>query len=352
MRLIALIFLLTHIGALSARADTLVVTGVLLENNGVRAGGYTVKIYVTQPNIGVTSDDTSSNGIYTIVKENVEASTVNSWYVICEQGSQKAFAKLVFNRKPNNIWQAKVEDLTLRSSNQASYSPNGAAETIRTITTIESIKVKSGEQTLEAANEQAEAEVARVLGHTDLGQSPETALQQINQAVVQTSDTNLPKLTLMSGDKFVALRNRPEFMKFTPDAAVWGIMPERRRFYDRRGFTGKWFDFDFEQLDIAASIRFVKDYLTRVSHKRPFGFTVVLNTAPDLSLVTLVVTDNLKTEDILDWLIKSPTARTWAFYNARLQKENLTDSEKTEIIKILEQFRTHNFDLSMLPKRP
>ncbi len=348
MRLIALIFLLINLGALSARADTLVVTGVLLETNGSRAGGYTVKIYVIKPNIGVTSDDTSSNGIYTIVKENVEALTVDSWYVICEEGSQKAVAKLVFNRKPNNIWQAKVEDLTLRSSNQASYSPNGAAETIRTITTIQSIKAKSGELTLEAANVQAEKEVARVLGHTDLGQSPETTLQQINQAVVQTSDSNLPQLTLMSRDKFVALRNRPEFMKFAPDYAAQydGLA------YLRYGFTWlrmhKYLGLP-EKEEIEDSISFVKDYVSRISHKRPFGFTVVSNSTPDSSLVTLIVTDNLKNEDILDWLIKSSTARIWAFNNARLQKENLTDPEKTEIIKILEQFRTHNFDLSTLP---
>lgn len=213
MRLIALISLLTTLGALTARADTLVVTGVLLESDGSRAGGYTVKIYVVKPNLGVTADDTSSNGIYTIVKGDVEESTVDSWYVICEQGPKKVVAKLVFNRKPNNIWQAKVEDLTLRSSNEARYSPNGAVETIRTVTTIKSIKVKSGEQRLETANEEAEREVARILGRTDLGRSPDTTLRQINQAVIQTSDANLPRMSLMNAEKFASLRNRPVFTK-------------------------------------------------------------------------------------------------------------------------------------------
>lgn len=344
MRLIALIFLLINLGDLSARADTLVVTGVLLETNGSRAGGYTVKIYVIKPNIGVSSDDTSSNGIYTIVKENVEASTVDSWYVICEQGSRKVVAKLVFNHKPSNIWQAKVEDLMLRSSNQARYSPNEAAETIRTITAIQSIKAKSGEQTLETANERAEREVAHVLGRTDLGQFPDTTLRQINQAVVQNSDPNLSQLTLMSADKFVHLRNRPEFKNLGPDI--------RQDFMQERGFSGYTWSHtidDFSQEEIIDIIKFVNGYLQLIAGKRPFGFTVVSNKVPDSSLVSLVVTDKLKSEDIFDWLSKSPTALVWASNNARLQRHDFTDSTKTEILKILEQFRTHNFDLSALP---
>lgn len=206
-----LILLFVAFGGMTAKADTIIVTGLLLDTNGTRAGGYTVKIYAGRPGVGDAADTTSSNGIYTVVKENVDPNTLNLWYVVCDQNKRKAISKLDFVRRPNNIWQAKVQDLPLLHTDQISYSTNEASEIIGVIADIEAIKVKSGELTESAANERLSSEAATVLGRTDLGMDPTSAIRSINNTVKSKANANLPTLPLFQGDTFVNLRNRPEF---------------------------------------------------------------------------------------------------------------------------------------------
>ena len=227
MRFIWILFVFVTLAELPARADTLVVTGVLVDKDGARAAGYTVRIYLSKPGVAVSSDSTSRYGVYSVVRENVDSGTIDDWYVICDQNEQMAYSKLVFERKPNKIWQAKVQDLPLRSTDKEGYSLNEASETIRVVIAMRAIKVKSRELKPEEANELATRDAARILAHTDLGQDPEVTLAGLSEGLRLNSEPNLPKLPLLNKDKFLLLRDRPEFKKLVPDVQKPITQPEK-----------------------------------------------------------------------------------------------------------------------------
>jgi hypothetical protein len=220
MRLILILALILIVGPLTIRADTLVVTGVLLNPDKSRAGGYRVKIYAGGRGAGDATDSTSAFGVYTIVKENVDAGTISSWQLVCNENNKKAYSRLAFERKPNNIWQAKVEDISLVSTDQARYTVNEASEVIYVVTAVQATKANSGELTAEQANELAAAESALVLGHTELGLDPEATLRRIHNEVRLRSNPGLLTLPMLRADKFLLLRDRAEFRDSRAPSAV------------------------------------------------------------------------------------------------------------------------------------
>jgi hypothetical protein len=216
MRVIVLLFFILNLGAVCVRADTAVVSGVLLDVNGrTRAGGYTVKIYAGKPGVGEASDTTSSFGVFTVVKENVDSAALSgggsSWYLVCDQGDKKASLPLVFERRPSNIWQAKVQDLKLVSTSLGQYTPTEVVETFQTLATIQAIKMKFEPSQSAIANEQFAGTAAQILGRTDLGLDPEATLRAIGKTLRQNYDSNLPRLPALNEDKFVLLIKRDEY---------------------------------------------------------------------------------------------------------------------------------------------
>jgi hypothetical protein len=222
MRFIWILFLIATAGMLSARADTIVVAGILVDSNGSRAGGYTVNIYAGTPGVGEASDTTSSFGVFTVVKNNVDPATLGSsgspgsWYLVCDQGPKKAYKPLLFERRPNNIWQAKVEDLKLVSTNQAHYDLNESSNTLNTVASIAAVRVKRDPSRSAQENEMLESLAAQILGRTELGQDPEATLRGISGLLRRNHDSNLPLLPVLSENKFLLLRNRAEFTMGPP----------------------------------------------------------------------------------------------------------------------------------------
>jgi len=193
----------------TARAATVIVTGLLSNPDGTPAAGYQVKLYAKD--LALESDRTSEKGTYQVVKRiNVDPATLGTaWYVACETDKMMAVKRIVLELKSDDTLRAKV-DLTLEIPKQGKLTVNEALELIDKISLLHSIRVYAGEQTMTVANSEATEVIARILGRTDLGEDPTLNKRKIAQALLETFDRRLTPLPLVANEKaFADLKIKP-----------------------------------------------------------------------------------------------------------------------------------------------